>query len=159
MCESWKNSFLQFYSDMAIGYKNDLTIDRIDVNGDYDMSNCKWVTRREQARNMTTNMKFKGKCMSEWYEELGIGRSTVEYRLLNGWSIEDALFAEPDTNNNRHKVFKPVINLDTNKTYKSMKAAAKDFNISQEGLSKHLKGKQKTFAGHKWALLKDFNNL
>lgn len=52
MCEEWKNSYKSF-EEWAIdnGYDRTLTIDRIDVNGDYEPLNCKWSTRQEQSLN------------------------------------------------------------------------------------------------------------
>jgi len=53
VCDRWLNSFENFLSDM--GLSNGLTIDRIDVNGNYEASNCKWSTQTEQARNKRNN--------------------------------------------------------------------------------------------------------
>ena len=52
ICDEWLNDFQAFYDwAMANGYKDDLTIDRIDVNGNYEPSNCRWITISEQQKN------------------------------------------------------------------------------------------------------------
>lgn len=58
ICDDWLSDFKNFY-DWAIsnGYQDDLTIDRIDVNGNYEPSNCKWSTRAEQSRNQRRTQK------------------------------------------------------------------------------------------------------
>lgn len=55
MCDSWKNSFEQFYKDMGQAPKNH-TLDRIDVNGNYEPSNCRWATAKIQSNNTRTNV-------------------------------------------------------------------------------------------------------
>ena len=97
VCEEWKDDFLSFYNwAMSNGYADDLTIDRIDVNGDYSPENCRWVDKVTQANNCRTNhyLTFNGKTQSiaEWARELGVSDSLIRQRLLKlGWSVERTL--------------------------------------------------------------------
>ena len=81
---------------MANGYSDDLTIDRIDVNGNYEPSNCRWVTMKEQANNTRKNhyLTYNGKTMTmrKWADELGVSYNLIRDRINKlGWSVEDAL--------------------------------------------------------------------
>ena len=100
ICDEWLHDFDVFYN-WAInnGYNDTLTIDRIDVNGNYEPSNCKWSNRKQQARNTTRNryITINGEthCLSEWCEILGLKYKRVHNRLnKHGWSIERALELE-----------------------------------------------------------------
>lgn len=96
VCDEWKNNFLNFYS-WAInnGYKETLTIDRIDVNGDYGPLNCRWVTMDEQHINKTNTklITYDGvtKPLSCLAKEFNIPLNNLYARLNIGWSIEKAL--------------------------------------------------------------------
>ena len=97
MCKEWSEDFKQFYDwSMDNGYKEGLTIDRINVNGNYEPNNCRWVTRKTQMNNFSYNhnITFNGKThtMSEWAEITGISYSAIKSRInRHGWSIEKAL--------------------------------------------------------------------
>ena len=51
ICDDWVNNFLNFYNDMKEGYEKGLQIDRIDNNGGYELSNCRWVTNKQNQAN------------------------------------------------------------------------------------------------------------
>ena len=96
VCDEWKNNFMAFYNwAMANGYKDNLTIDRINVNGNYEPSNCRWATQAEQNRNKRTIIfiTYKGitLCVSQWAKKLGIKTVTLRARFKKGWSIDKAL--------------------------------------------------------------------
>ena len=88
--------FENFYKwAIQSGYKENLTIDRIDVDGDYSPSNCRWATTKEQARNKRTSriITYSGneKVLQDWAHEYSINPSTLRARIESGWNIEDAL--------------------------------------------------------------------
>lgn len=89
VCEEWLNDFQAFYDwAMANGYQDDLTIDRIDVNGDYCPENCRWVDMRIQSNNRRTNVlvEINGerKTFGEWSNITGIRYATIYQRYLRG---------------------------------------------------------------------------
>ena len=97
VCEEWQE-FLPFYEwAMANGYCENLTIDRIDNNGDYCPENCRWVTRKAQANNTRRNcvIEFNEEIhtLKEWSEITGISYSTLLHRKARGWSTEKILAA------------------------------------------------------------------
>lgn len=93
VCEEWKNDFKAFYDwSMSHGYSDKLTIDRIDNNGNYEPSNCRWTTVKEQNRNSRKCdlITYNGEthCLKEWCEILHLSYWGVRSRRRNGWSIE-----------------------------------------------------------------------
>lgn len=96
ICEGWRECFEAFAEwSYANGYKEGLSIDRIDVNGNYEPSNCRWVDMKTQGRNRRSNrlLTFNGetRCVSEWSEITGIGVSTIFSRIKSGWDVESIL--------------------------------------------------------------------
>lgn len=100
ICEKWEKSFIDFYNwAIENGYNESLTIDRVNVDGDYCPENCRWATAKEQANNKRVNVKieFNGKShtVSEWAKILDIKRSTLEKRLKTK-SVEISFTKEVD---------------------------------------------------------------
>lgn len=91
---SWED-FWEFVKDMDGTYRPGLTIERLDVNGDYCKSNCSWITMKEQAFNRRNNRFYtlNGKTMTitDWCRHLGGNSALVFQRLKRGWDIERAL--------------------------------------------------------------------
>lgn len=92
VCERWKR-FENFLEDMGKLPTEDYSIDRIDNNGNYSMSNCRWETCEQQSRNTSKNRLIthdgKSKCLAEWSEKTGINRNTITSRLEAGWPIKE----------------------------------------------------------------------
>ena len=88
MCKEWKNNYLVFkqwaYDN---GYDDTLTIDRIDINGNYEPNNCRWVTQKEQNNNTRRTIKITinglTKSLKEWCGYLDLNYNTIyrKYRL------------------------------------------------------------------------------
>lgn len=96
VCDEWKNSFVAFMTwAMANGYEEHLTIDRINVNGNYEPSNCRWITNEAQQLNKRTSrfVTFNGEThtVKEWSVITGIHPRTLACRLDRGWTPEKAL--------------------------------------------------------------------
>jgi len=95
VCDRWRGSFGLFFKDMGPRPSDEHSIDRINNDGDYEPGNCRWATRKEQARNTSVNVMVTHNgetlCVSEWAERFGIHASLLNSRLQSGWSFEDAV--------------------------------------------------------------------
>lgn len=94
VCDEWRNSYIVFREwAHKNGYKENLSLDRKDNNGNYEPSNCRWATVEQQGRNRRNNrlITYKGKTQTlmEWSLELNIKYQVLWRRLEKGWSIED----------------------------------------------------------------------
>lgn len=98
ICDKWL--IYSNFRDWAIesGYKDGLTIDRIDVNGDYCPENCRWATAVEQANNRRTNTSITAfgetKTAAEWERCTGVKQHTILARINNGWDPERAVLEQ-----------------------------------------------------------------
>lgn len=107
ICDQWLSDYASF-RDWAIknGYKDGLSIDRIDVNGNYCPENCRWVGTFEQSNNRRNNVRynFKGEelTISEIAELTGIKYGTIHQRLRKGWDIERAGTAPTNPDRRNH---------------------------------------------------------
>jgi len=87
VCDAWQ-SYEQFKADMEPTFLPTLEIDRINVNGNYEPGNCRWLDKRGQARNRRTNHKVTigntTKTIVEWSEDCGVKPATILSRISRG---------------------------------------------------------------------------
>lgn len=101
VCERWLNGadglsgYKTFSKDMGDPPSDKHTLERINNNGNYEPSNCRWADRKVQGNNTIRNrwIDFNGerKTMAQWGEATGLGAQNIENRLKMKWSIERAL--------------------------------------------------------------------
>lgn len=97
VCPEWEASFAAFFADMGPRPSVAYSIDRIDNDGPYAPDNCRWATQEEQSSNRRDNRKltWQGETLmwAEWAKRLGLDRSTIHYRVNQGWPVERVLGA------------------------------------------------------------------
>ena len=95
VCEEWSDYTAFRNWAQTNGYDDDLSIDRIDVNGPYSPDNCRWVASSEQARNKrdTIWLTIDGitRPLVEWSEISGIGAATLRWRMSHGFTDSEIL--------------------------------------------------------------------
>lgn len=97
VCDRWlgEDGFANFFADMGGKPSPNHSLDRIDSDGNYEPSNCRWSTRSQQQRNTSYNHIIThdglSLCIQEWAERIGIDRCRIDQRLQRGWSVTDAL--------------------------------------------------------------------
>lgn len=94
ICDEWKDNFISFKEwALTNGYKDNLTIDRIDVNGNYCPENCRFITNLKQQNNRRNNRFYtfnnKTQTISEWSRELNIEKSVLRNRIIKNNNILD----------------------------------------------------------------------
>lgn len=97
VCDDWRNDFINFQNwAEENNYQEGLTIDRININGNYEPDNCRWATRLEQANNRRTCLYFEinGEVHSlkDWCRIMNLPYKTIQTRISKlGWSFEQAI--------------------------------------------------------------------
>ena len=97
VCEEWEASYERFAEwARSNGYQGDLTIDRIDNDGNYKPSNCRWASYAEQNRNYGRNrpVNYRGRSVlvCDLAEEVGLPQDILKNRIFRyGWSVEEAV--------------------------------------------------------------------
>jgi hypothetical protein len=98
VCKEWSESYVAFRDwALASGYADNLSIDRIDNNGNYEPSNCRWATFREQCNNRRSNVliEWDGRTQNiqEWADETGLPYQILHDRYKRYGILPPELFA------------------------------------------------------------------
>lgn len=95
VCDRWLHSYENFIADMGKMPDESYSLERIDVYGDYEPSNCKWIPMNEQPKNRSSCRwyEYEGKRMilSDWAKELGISYRCLYMKMYRGASFEEAV--------------------------------------------------------------------
>lgn len=95
ICENWLNSFESFFKDMGIKPNKKYSLERIDVNGDYEPSNCRWTSRYIQDRNKRNNIHIcynnENFILTDLAKKVNMHPQTLKARLARGLPIEEAI--------------------------------------------------------------------
>lgn len=107
MCDEWLKNPASFEKwSLENEYSDDLSIDRIDNDGDYEPSNCRWVDVYVQANNRSDNnvIEYQGDSLtvSQWARKIGVDKSTIYNRINNGETL-DAVLSPVDIRQQKSK--------------------------------------------------------
>ena len=95
ICDRWKDSFDNFLHDMGKRPSPKHSIERLDVNGNYEPGNCVWATKSQQVLNTRANKRYTHDGITltiiEWENRVGLSRNSLRVRVERGWSFEDAI--------------------------------------------------------------------
>ena len=136
VCDEWENDFSLFALwSFANGYNDNLTIDRVESNGNYEPSNCRWISKKEQTNNRSSNTKYtydgETHTLSEWADIYKINKETFYTRWLQGKRGEK-LFAQTRIKKENRKPIK------YNGKTQTIRQWAEEYNINYSTLIKRL---------------------
>lgn len=148
ICEEWLNDFSEFYKWAAhAGYKDNLTIDRIEVDKNYSPDNCRWTTTAVQNKNKTTSIKViynnQEWILKDLVDMLGLTDSydTIKQRIvIHNWDVEKAIHKPIEIKNQKQIFIKTIINEFYNYKHNiSMKEFCNKYNIKKYSIYTWLK--------------------
>lgn len=160
ICDEWNDEdkgFFSFYEwAMNNGYSDTLTLDRIDVNGNYEPSNCRWITNAEQQKNKTVNhyLDFNGQktILTDAAKELGISANALAHRLKVS---DDNSFIY---HRGIHHNWKSVVRYGGNGervVFKSILEAAEASGVASGNIVKVCKGERSQTGGYVFRYVKE----
>lgn len=163
ICDEWDNNYISFYNwAIANGASKQLTLDRIDVNGNYEPSNCRWVDNATQQRNKQYNryLEYNGvkKLLREWAEELDIPYDTIRHRLDHyGYTVAESLGFELHKSTShkerpwaRKKVIQYSLNGGFIREWDSLYDIRRELGFSEHSVRQCCAGYTLTSYGYKW---------
>ncbi len=152
VCERWRESFENFYEDMGPRPSKQHSIGRVDNDGNYEPTNCRWETDEEQNRNRAgvRNVTYNGKtqCLAAWEKECGIPANVLGARLDMGWD-EGRAFTEPV----HHRILTPEEVLEIRRRYHKgsftdgAPALGREFGVSYQTIIRIANGEIKRYNG------------
>lgn len=157
VCEEWNNSF-EAFQKWAIenGYTDDLTIERIDVNGNYCPENCCWIPFSQQARNRRTSLRVidkdgQEKLAMDIAKRNGIAMRNVCARIHRGWDMDEALNTPLIPQTLKRSVQQiSLLTGEVISVYKSIGEASKASGAERSGISRCCSGERNKAGGYAW---------
>lgn len=162
VCDEWLDDYISFYNwSLSNGASKEFTLDRINVNGNYEPSNCRWVDAITQANNKNKNrlIEYNGERLSvmQWSRKTGIKEATIRMRLDRyNYSAGEALGYEPhktkqyDRKNRRKPIEQYSLNGELVKLWSSAQEASEILGISINSIRNCATGVYNTGNGFIW---------
>lgn len=156
VCAEWLSSFHAFVDwTVKSGWEPGLTLERNDVNGDYSPENCRWATKKEQARNVRKNIRItiegETKCLMEWCEIFGFPYNRARLRYTRDGVRDVAeIFYEGDLRELRPRILQMTLDGEVIAEYVCARDAAKVLEVHESSVRRALNGRRKTAGGFRW---------
>ena len=161
VCDEWMHGSSAFRKwAYANGYRDDLSIDRIDNDGPYSPENCRWTTASEQARNTSVTRYFQGVSLPDWCDQQRLDLHMVKQRIIRGWSIEEALeLSQKTKTSEKCSAVLMLKNGQELARFNSIADAARHIGKDpyKNGISLVCRGKRHSACGYQWRYAEEVN--